>query len=239
MKIKHPSIGVEIIGKIPSLGVTKYIRNGAVVTRVSTSDGRRSNTRGQFIQRQRMRHSIALWKELSPWSPMFTEGKTTYHCFLSLANQLPVVFLPKNKASVEGSLLMPGIPVSEGSLLPIQQRLGEVDGTPALITDRKAEDVRPYEAFLLYTAEQQFQREDCPKVSFTMREVKRDEFTLVDGCLALADNDFANDMKGWALVRVIGKNCSTQSIVTRCKYYVQFTTEEALEDAVKSYGGLK
>lgn len=239
MKIKHPSIGVEIIGKIPSLGVTKYIRNGTVVTRVSTSEGRQSNTRGQFIQRQRMRHSIALWKDLSRWSPMFTEGKTTYHRFLSLANQLPVVFLPKNKSSVEGSLLVPGIPVSEGNLLPVQQRLGEVDGTPALITDRKAADVRPFEVFLLYTAEQQFQRENCPKVSFTMREVKRGEFVLVDGCLALTDNDFANEMNGWALVRVIGKNCSTQSIVTRCKYYVQFSTEEALDNAAKSYGGLK
>ena len=239
MKVKHPSIGVEIIGKIPSLGVTKYVRNGVVVTRVSTSEGRRSNTRSQFIQRQRMRHSIALWKELSPWSPLFTEGKTTYHRFLSLANKLPVVFLPKNKAEVEGSLLMPGIPVSEGNLLPVQQRLGEVDGKPALITDRRADDVRPFEVFLLYTAEQQFLREDCPKVSFMMREVKRDEFAVVDGSLVLVSDDFANDMKGWALVRVMGKNCSTQSIVTRCKYYKQFTTEDAFEKAAKSYGGLK
>ena len=134
---------------------------------------------------------------------------------------------------------MPGIPVSEGKLLPIQLRLGEVDGTPALITDRKADDVRPFEVFMLYTAEQQFRREDCPMVAFKMREVKRDEFTLVDGCLALVDKDFANEMKGWALVRVMGKNCSTQSIVTRCNYYQQYTTEEALEVAAKSYGGLK
>ncbi len=239
MKIKQPSIGVEIIGKIPSLGVTKYIRNGTVVTRVSTSEGRRSNSRSQFIQRQRMRHSIALWKELSRWSPIFTEGKTVYHRFLSLSNQLPVVYLPKDKASAVSSLLMPGIPVSEGNLLPVQQRLGEVDGTPALITDRKADEVCPFEVFLLYTAEQQFHREDCPKVIFKMREVKWVEFTLVDGCLALLDNDFDNEMKGWALVRVMGKNCSTQSIVTRCKYYKQFTTEEALEEAAKSYGGLK
>ena len=239
MKVKQPSIGVEIIGKIPSLGVTKYIRNGTVVTRVSTSEGRRSNSRGQFIQRQRMRHGIALWKELSRWSPMFTEGKTAYHRFLSLANQLPVVFLPKNKAEVEGSLLIPGIPVSEGSLSSVQVRLGEVDGRPAFITDRKADEVRPFEVFLLYTAEQRFQRMDCPKVSFMMREVKHDEFTVVDGCLALVDNDFANEMKGWALVRVMGKNCSTQSIVTRCKYYERYTTEEALKEAAKSYGGLK
>lgn len=149
MKIKHPSIGVEIIGKIPSLGVTKYIRNGTVVTRVSTSEGRRSNTRGQFIQRQRMRHSIALWKDLSLWSPMFTEGKTAYHRFLSLANQLPVVFLPKNKDSVEGSLLMPGIPMSDGKLQPVLQQLGEVDGIPALITDRKAGDGLPQFSVLM------------------------------------------------------------------------------------------
>jgi len=30
-----------------------------------------------------------------------------------------------------------------------------------------------------------------------------------------------------------------QSIVTRCKYYERYTTEEALEEAAKSYGGLK
>ena len=232
-------MGVEIIGKIPSLGVTKYLRNGVVVTRVSTSEGRRSNTRKQFIQRQRMRHSIALWKELAIWAPMFTERKTAYHGFLSLANKLPVVFLPKNKAMVEGSLLMPGIPVSEGNLLPVGQRLGEVNRAPALITDYKADNVRPFEVFLLYTAEQQFRREDCPMVAFKMREVKRDEFAIVDGCLALVDNDFANEMKGWALVRVMGRNCSSQSIVTRCTYYQRYTTEEALEVAAKSYGGLK
>lgn len=239
MKIKQPSIGVEIIGKIPSLGVTKYIRNGVVVTRVSNSEGRRSNTRNQFIQRQRMRHSIALWKELSLWSPMFSGSKTAYHRFLSLSNKLPVVYLPKEKASTVTSLLMPGIPVSEGILHPLQQRMGDVDGTPALITDRKAGDMHPYEVFLLYTAEQQFHREDCPKVKFRMREVKLDEFTIVDGCLALLDKDFDNEMKGWALVRVIGRNCSTQSIVTRCRYYEQYTGEDAMEVAAKSYGGLK
>lgn len=170
---------------------------------------------------------------------MFTQSKTAYHRFLSLANQLPVVFLPKNKAEAEGSLLIPGIPVSEGNLSPILLRFGEVDGTPALITDRKADEVRPFEVFMLYTAEQQFRREDCPQVVFSMREVKRDEFSIVDGYMALVDTDFANEMKGWALVRVIGKNCSTQTIVTRCNYYQQFTTEESMEVAAMSYGGLK
>ena len=72
-----------------------------------------------------------------------------------------------------------------------------------------------------------------------MREVNRDEFAVVDECLALLNNDFANEMKGWALVRVMGKNCSSQGIVTRCTYYQQYTTEEALEAAAKSYGGLR
>ena len=72
-----------------------------------------------------------------------------------------------------------------------------------------------------------------------MREVKRGKFTLVDGCLALLDNDFGNEMKGWALIRVMDKNCSTHSIVTRCKYYEQFTSDEALEEAARSYGGIK
>lgn len=239
MKIKQPKMGVEIIGRIPSLGVTKYIRNGSVVTRVSTSEGRRSNSLKQFVQRQRMRHSIALWKGLSPCNPMFTEGKTNYLGFLSLANKLPVVYLPKNKWEVEGSLLMPGIPVSDGILRPLQQTLGEVDGTPALITDEKADNSLPYSAFLLYTAEQGTGHMNCPEVKFKVRVVQPDEFALVDGCLALVDSDFADEMKGWALVRVQGKNCSPQGIVTRCKVYEQYTTEEALEEAAKSYGGLK
>jgi len=238
MSTKRTKTRGGYIGRMPSLGITTYIRNGSVVTRISTSEGR-SNTLKQFMQRQRMRHSIALWKKLAPCGPLFTQGKTAYHCFLSLANQLPVVYLPKNKAEIEGSLLMPDIPVSDGTLRPMQQTFGEVEGTHALITDRKINDIQPYEVFLLYTAEQQFHREDCPEVSFKVREVKMDEFNEVNGCLALVGNDFANEMKGWALVRMKGRNCSSQGIVTRCKVYEQYTTEEALQLAAKSYGGLK
>ena len=239
MKIEQPKMGVEIIGKIPSLGVTKYVRNGSVVTRISISEKRRKSSRKQFIQQQRMRHSIALWKRLAPCGPMFTEGKTTYLGFLSIANQLPVVYVPKMRSTGNSSLLMPGIPVSDGIMRPLQQTLGEVDGTPALITDEKADNSLPYSAFLLYTAEQGTGHMNCPEVKFKVRVVQPDEFALVDGCLALVDSDFADEMKGWALVRVQGKNCSPQGIVIRCKVYEQYTTEEALEEAAKSYGGLK
>ena len=45
-------------------------------------------------------------------------------------------------------------------------------------------------------------------------------------------------MKGWALVRMDGDRCSSQGIVTRCTYYERFTTEEAMQKAAESYGGL-
>lgn len=55
---------------------------------------------------------------------------------------------------------------------------------------------------------------------------------------ALVSDEFADDMKGWALVHVRGERCSTQTAITRCTYYKQFTTEEALQAAAASYGGL-
>lgn len=236
MKIKQPKIGVEIIGRIPSLGVTKYVRNGSVVTRVSTSDGRRSNSLKQFVQRQRMRHSIAVWKALKPCQPLFTNGKTNYNGFITLANRLPVVFVPKFWDDC-AALLMPDIPVSEGTLLPIKQQIGMVDGTPALMTNLKATEWGQPERWMLYTAEQ-LEGDTIPMVRFKVREVPLDEFTEVDGCLALVDNEFSNEMKGWALVRRDGDRCSSQGIVTRCNYYERFTTEEAMQKAAESYGGL-
>lgn len=49
---------------------------------------------------------------------------------------------------------------------------------------------------------------------------------------------FADTMKGWALVRIIGNQCSPQTIQTRCTHYEQYTTEEALKESAASYGGL-
>ena len=234
-KKKNPK-GLLFTGRMPKSGVTVYYRNGVLVTRSATSKEKRSNTNQQFVQRQRMRHSIALWKALKPCQPMFTNGATNYNGFITLANRLPVVFVPKFWEDC-AALLMPDIPVSEGTLLPIKQQLGIVDGTPALITNLKASEWEEPERWLLYTVEQ-FEGKTTPMVSFKVREVPIDEFTEVDGCLALVDNDFSNEMKGWALVRVNGDRCSSQRIVTRCTYYEQFTTEEALQKAAESYGGL-
>ena len=89
----------------------------------------------------------------------------------------------------------------------------------------------------LYTAVQKLENE-MPRVRFSMREVSWWDMTVVDGRLALVGEEFADEMKGWALVKVLDDRCSPQTIVTRCTLYQQYTTEEALERAAKSYGGL-
>ena len=71
-----------------------------------------------------------------------------------------------------------------------------------------------------------------------MREVAWEEMSFVDEHYVLKDDAFADDILGWALVLIKGERCSPQTIVTRCTLYQQYTTEEALEKAADSYGGL-
>ena len=64
MSKKSTSKGLMLIGSLRKAGVTTYMKQGKIITRVSNSNERRSNTLPQFIQRQKMRHTIALWKTL-------------------------------------------------------------------------------------------------------------------------------------------------------------------------------
>ena len=241
---KEKPMGLLLNGSVRSAGVTFYLKKGQMIVRSSKTVAKRSCTRRQFIQRQRMRHTTALWQQLSGCRPMFSGGKSTYARFATLANRLPVVFVPC-KGPLEGaSFLMPDMPVSDGSLTPIKQQLGSVDGIAALLTDLKPSDLRRPEKFLLYTAEQRIEG-NKPVVRFLqVREVAKEEFTEVGGRLTLTGDEFADPMRGWALVRVIPSatpgedRCSTQSLVTNCRLYEQYTTEEALQQAAQSYGGL-
>lgn len=190
----------------------------------------------QFIQRQKMRHSVALWKMLGFCRIMFTERQTAYLNFMSLANRLPAVYV-QSVLMDQASFLMPGIPVSDGKLLAVKQELGEVDGVAALMTDLIYGERQDHERLWLYTAVQNIEG-SLPRVRFSMREVSRREFTEVNGHLALVNEEFADDMKGWALVKVIDDRCSPQTILTRCTLYQQYITEEALNKAADSYGGL-
>ena len=236
MKKKGSALGLVIPSKVRIGGVTFYKRQGQVIGRVSESMEKRSNTLPQFKQRQRMRHTIALWKMLRFCETMFTERGNAYQNFASLANRLPVVYVERILME-QASFLMPGIPVSDGTLPTLQQELGEVDGVSALITNLSYGESYLHEKLWLYTAEQKVEG-SLPRVRFSKRDVTRREMTIVDGQLALVGEEFADDMKGWALVRVDDTRCSPQTIVTRCTLYQQYTTEEALQVAAKSYGGL-
>ena len=225
-----------LVGSLRSAGVTTYLRQGKIITRVSNSHEKRSNTLPQFIQRQKMRHAISLWSMLKYCKPMFTGRQTAYLNFTSLASRLPAVYVTRPRME-QSSFLMPGIPMSDGTLPVINERLGEVDGMPALLTDLKADKWSYPTELWLYSGEQR-DADSMPRVWFSKRQVSWDEMTLVDGCYALKDPCFADDMKGWALVVVKGERCSSQALVTRCTLYEKYMTDEALEAAADSYGGL-
>lgn len=241
---KEKPMGLLLNGSVRSAGVTFYLKQGQMIVRSSKTVAKRSCTRSQFIQRQRMRHTTALWQQLKGCHPMFDGGRSTYARFATLANRLPAVFVPC-KGPLEGaSFLMPDMPVSDGNLTPIKQQLGSVAGSAALLTDLTPGDIGRHEKLLLYTAEQRIE-EHTPRVRFLrVREVAKEEFTEVDGHLALTGEEFADTLRGWALVRIRpsatpgAARCSTQSLVTHCRLYEQYTTEEALQQAAESYGGL-
>ena len=234
MKKKSTSKGLMLVGSLRTSGITTYLKQGKLITRSATSYQKRSNTMLQFVQRQKMRHSVALWTMLKYCKTMFTQHLTAYNNFMSLANRLPVVYV--DKINDQASFLMPGIPVSDGTLPEVNLQLGEVNGVTALTTNIKAGELQFHEKLWLYTAIQE--TGGVPRVRFSMHEVSWSEVTVVNGCLTLVNDDFADEMKGWALVRVIDDRCSSQTIVTRCTFYQQYTTEEARQAAAKSYGGL-
>ena len=237
-KKDNAGLGMTIPKRMSLAVMTFYLRNGQVVGRASSTHEKRSNTLPQFIQRQKMRHTTALWKMLRFCDVMFTERRTAYQNFASLANQLPAVYVLDDGMMNQSSFLMPGIPMSDGILPVVKQELGEVNGVPALLTDLKVEERSEHVTLRLYTAVQTIENEVLPRVRFTMREVSWWDMIVVDGHLALVGEEFADEMKGWALVKVVDGRCSPQTIVTRCTLYQQYTTEEALKRAADSYGGL-
>lgn len=229
--------GITITGRLKESGITVYIRNGKPVARTATSWQPKRRTRKQFIARQQMLHSTRLWRFLKyAGTPMFPAQPTAYSRFLSLMHRTEVVFLPQNGSLECATMLLPDMPLSEGPLPTVKQSLGEVDGSTALVTTLTRDSLRQGDKLILYTLTQDIRWK--PTVYFSRHEVMPDEMTETADGLALVSDEFADDMKGWALVHVRGESCSTQTAVTRCTYYLQFTTEEALQEAAASYGGL-
>ncbi|MCR5822636.1 MAG: hypothetical protein K6F85_06975 [Bacteroidales bacterium] len=232
---QNKSKGIIITGRLKKSGITLYTRNGRTVARTATSWQPKRRTRKQFVARQQMLHSTRVWTFLKrAGKPLFPAQPTAYARFLSLMHRTEVVFLPQRGRLDGATMLLPDMPVSEGSLPTVKQHLGEIEGTPALITDLNS--LHRGDKLILYTLTQNIS--GTPNVGFARREVMPDEMTETADGLALISDEFADDMKGWALIHTHQERCSTQTVVTRCTYYKQFTTEEALQEAAASYGGL-
>jgi hypothetical protein len=132
---------------------------------------------------------------------------------------------------------MPGIPLACGTLPDIGQRLGSVEGSPALLTDQQPELLTAGDRLVLVTLEQVCYGGQ-PRLAADSEAVPRTAFTVVDGRLALVDSRFGDDRFGWALVRRRRGLCSTQTVVTAATTYRHYLTPEALQRAAESYGGL-
>ena len=235
---KQKMSGLLVNGSVRSAGVTFYTKQGKTVVRSSHSEQPKRRTRAQFEVRQRMRHTSALWNTIKlAGEPMFQGGKSTYGCFASMANRLPVVYVPCSGTLYGATLLVPGMPVSCGSLSPLTEWLGTVDGTPALLTDLRMADLQRGDRLRLYTLRQQVEQE-CPVLRVEARDLGRDELCEVETGVAVTGEQFADNMCGWAIVMVRDERCSTQAAVSRCTYFESFTTEAALQEAAESYGGL-
>ena len=241
---KEKMAGLLVNGSVRAAGVTFYTRKGHTVVRVAHSNQPRSNSRGQFVARQRMKHTTALWRALKQAEQHFDSG---YGGFCKLASALPAVFTPRTGPLATATLLLPGMPVSSGTLPSMRQHLGEADGTPALLTNLKVTEMERHDELRLYML-QQAREGGAPQVRVRCAEVPRSGEGSIGGltyrvvhqgdCLALTGSLFANDDLGWALVRINGDRCSSQTAVTRCRQWESFATEEALRASAESYGGL-
>ena len=264
------------------MGVTFYQRGGKTIARISTRSVSNRQSLSQFKTREKMRHSIALWKCFySPYKPLMTtsDGTIAYNAFLRENSALPTVYLTKQQARQRAALLMPGMVVSEGRLpaveydfavLPTDERVVltnlltgiEEETTQELVIScnddlrqllcsrQRNPQLMPGDIVRFYRFEQQMQN-DCPTVKMTCCELALDNdprqnpalrnwrFLSHEGRLAIGGADDEN--RGWAVV-IYGEkeqSASTQQVITTCRLYEQYTTDEALAQAAESYGNVE
>lgn len=235
----------DIFGLIGQLGeMTFYQKNGKTFARPKHIHQPRSLSRSQLAQREKQSHNNNLWAVLKNAEALFIEGGTgPYYRFMSVNRFSPTVYLTKQQLRNNYTLLLPETVVSDGPLTPIEYRLGELDGTPALLTNHPYKEAQKGR-LLLYTLHQRIVEYQDEALNMPWMDIEVEEVNLStvatddEGCIALTGEQFADTMKGFALVRVVDGHASHQRIVTNCTYYERFTTEEALLAAAKSYRGL-
>ena len=279
-EIKNKNLGFH--GRIRGMGVTFYQRGGRTYARIGTRSTSNKQTLGQFKVRERMRHSIALWKSFyTPYVPlmMTSETKTAYNAFLRANSALPTVYFTKLQARQGAALLMPGMVVSEGRLPAVEygfavlesgERVvltnlltGIEEGETQELTIGCNDDLRQLlcssnrnpqlmhgDKVRFYRFEQRIQ-DDCPTVKINCCELALDndprqnpalrnwQFYSHEGRLAIGGADDENT--GWAVVLFGEKeqSASAQRVVTTCRLYEQYTTDEALAQAAESYGNVE
>ncbi len=269
-------------GRIAGHGITLYRRRGKVYARISTREVSDRQSMNQFKTREKMRHSIALWKCFhTPYKPLMTtsDGTIAYNAFLRANSALPTVYLTKQQARQGAALLMPGMVVSEGRLPAVEydfavlesgERVvltnlltGIEEGETQELTIGCNDDLRqllcssnrnpqlmPGDKVRFYRFEQRMQ-DDCPTVKISCCELALDndprqnpalrnwQFFSHEGRLAIGGADDENT--GWAVVLFGEKeqSASTQRVLTTCRLYEQYTTDEALAQAAESYGNVE
>ena len=228
--MKHKN-GINVDGSLPSAGVTFYTRQGQTIIRAAASHQPLRRTQEQFAQRERLAHNNSLWKAVK------STGLITYAQFCGVAAKLPALYLTREEHFSHYTLLLPGIPVACGTLPDIGLRLGAVEGVPALLTDLSPALLSAADRFTLVTLQQVwFGRQ--PQLAASTEAVPRTAFTEVEGCLALTGDRYGDTSCGWALVRRRKGRCSSQCVVTAATAYQAYLTDEALQRAAASYGGL-
>ena len=128
-KVQNTTFGFT--GRIAGQGITLYRRRGKVYARISTREVSNRQTMNQFKTREKMRHSIALWKSFyTPYKPLMTTSDRTiaYNAFLRANSALPTVYLTKQQARQEAALLIPGMVVSEGRLPVVEYDFAVLPG---------------------------------------------------------------------------------------------------------------
>ena len=269
-------------GRIRGAGVTFYRRGGKTYARISTRTAPNRQSVKQFINRERMRHSIALWKSFYvPYKPLMeaSDNQTAYNAFLRANSVLSTVYFTKQQARQGAALLMPGMVVSEGRLPAVEYDFAVLEsGERVVLTDLLTgidvaetqeltigcnddlyqllcssccnPQLMPNDTVRFYRFEQQLQG-TCPKVKVDCLEMTLDNdprhnpasrgwrFLSHEGRLAIGGDDDENT--GWAVVLFGEKeqSASTQKVITTCRLYEQYTTDEALAQAAESYGNVE
>lgn len=269
-------------GRIRGAGVTFFRRGGKTYARTSTRTAPNKQSVKQFINREKMQHTIALWHCFYvPYKPLMetSENQTAYNAFLRANSALSTVYFTKQQARQGAALLMPGMVVSEGRLPAVEYDFAVLEsGERIVLTDLMTgidegetrelnigcnDDLRqllcsssrnpqlmPDDKVRFYRFGQLLEG-DCPRVKVNCCELALDNdprqnpalrswrFYSHEGRLAIGGADDEN--KGWAVV-IYGEkeqSASTQQVVTTCRLYEQYTTDEALAQAAESYGNVE